>query len=72
MFHLPKKQVLLKEAIGMIAAEAIIPYPPGIPVILKGERILEEQVRLIQHLIQQGATIQHQDIEQGIQVFIGN
>ncbi|WP_053075136.1 aminotransferase class I/II-fold pyridoxal phosphate-dependent enzyme [Ornithinibacillus californiensis] len=70
MLYLPKKKVQINQAIGLIAAEAIIPYPPGIPIILKGERITDEQTKLIQHLIQQGATIQHQDIEQGIQVFL--
>jgi arginine decarboxylase len=69
MFHLSKKKARLEETVGSIAAEAVIPYPPGIPVIAKGERITEEQIRLIRHLIQQGATIQHQNIEQGIEVF---
>ncbi|WP_042147578.1 aminotransferase class I/II-fold pyridoxal phosphate-dependent enzyme [Paucisalibacillus sp. EB02] len=69
MFQLPRKRVQLKEAIGYVAAEAVIPYPPGVPVILKGERVTEEQIKLIQHLIKQGATIQHQGMEQGIQVF---
>lgn len=69
MFKLAKKKAKLEETVGYIAAEAVIPYPPGIPVILKGERITEEQIRLIRHLIQQGATFQHHDIEQGIEVF---
>ncbi|WP_010094918.1 aminotransferase class I/II-fold pyridoxal phosphate-dependent enzyme [Ornithinibacillus scapharcae] len=69
MIQLTKKKVPLGETRDLIAAEAVIPYPPGIPVILKGERITEEQIRLIQHLIQQGAKIQHRDIHQGIQVF---
>jgi arginine decarboxylase len=69
MLLLDRKEVSLKEAEGLTAAEAVIPYPPGIPVILKGEKVTEEQIRLIQHLIQQGTTIQHRDIEQGIQVF---
>src|SRR5699024_1819831 len=33
------KYVMLEHAEGYIAAEAIIPYPPGIPILLKGERI---------------------------------
>ncbi|WP_047980695.1 aminotransferase class I/II-fold pyridoxal phosphate-dependent enzyme [Ornithinibacillus contaminans] len=69
MHRLRTKTVLIEHAKDQVAAEAIIPYPPGIPVILKGERITEEQIRLIQHLIQQGATFQHHAIEQGIQVF---
>ncbi|MEN2766747.1 aminotransferase class I/II-fold pyridoxal phosphate-dependent enzyme [Ornithinibacillus xuwenensis] len=69
MRSLPKQVVAMQQAKDFIAAESVIPYPPGIPVILKGEKITEEQISLLRHLIQQGATIQHQDIEQGIQVF---
>lgn len=69
MVQLPEKKVPLAESQELIAAESVIPYPPGIPVILKGERITEEQIRLTQHLIQQGAKIQHRNINQGIQVF---
>ncbi|WUR86750.1 hypothetical protein OG967_47205 [Streptomyces phaeochromogenes] len=29
------------EAVGRIAAEMITPYPPGIPVVLPGERLTE-------------------------------
>ncbi|WP_188383889.1 aminotransferase class I/II-fold pyridoxal phosphate-dependent enzyme [Ornithinibacillus halotolerans] len=71
MLHLQRQTTRLGEANGMIAAEAVIPYPPGIPVILKGEYITKEQIELLQHLIQHGATIQHQDINKGIQVFVG-
>jgi arginine/lysine/ornithine decarboxylase len=28
-----------KEAVGRICAEQVTPYPPGIPVLLPGERI---------------------------------
>jgi lysine decarboxylase len=31
--------VPLREAVGEIAAEAIIPYPPGIPILTPGEVI---------------------------------
>ena len=34
-----KKKILWQEAIGQIACEAIIPYPPGIPVVYPGEVI---------------------------------
>jgi arginine/lysine/ornithine decarboxylase len=32
------------DAVGRIAAEQITPYPPGIPVILPGERINQEVI----------------------------
>ena len=34
----------LNTSYGYIAAEDIVPYPPGIPVILKGENIRKEIV----------------------------
>ncbi len=43
-FFGPVEDVPAREAIGRIAAEQITPYPPGIPVILPGERITEAVV----------------------------
>ncbi|WP_046173289.1 aminotransferase class I/II-fold pyridoxal phosphate-dependent enzyme [Domibacillus indicus] len=50
-----KKAVSLKEAVDSIAAEMIIPYPPGIPLIMEGESISADQVEQIKWLISQGA-----------------
>lgn len=36
------KEVELKEAAGMVAAEMVAPYPPGIPVVYPGEVITKE------------------------------
>lgn len=36
-----KKQLDLKDSIGEIAAASIIPYPPGVPLIVPGEVITE-------------------------------
>lgn len=38
------KKVAYTEAVGEIAAQNITPYPPGIPLVLKGQRILSEDV----------------------------
>src|SRR5699024_5755497 len=54
---------------GRIAAEAVIPYPPGIPLIMKGERITEEHSNQIRQLMIQGAGFQHRDLTNGILVF---
>lgn len=62
----------LRKAIGSVAAEAVIPYPPGIPLILKGERVTATHIQVIEHLIQQGVTFQHRDINKGIKVFKGD
>lgn len=39
--------VFLKEACGRRAAEFLIPYPPGIPLVCPGERITEEIIRYL-------------------------
>ncbi len=41
-FFAPKETVPAGQAVGRICAEQITPYPPGIPVIIPGERITAE------------------------------
>ncbi|GAA0608919.1 aminotransferase class I/II-fold pyridoxal phosphate-dependent enzyme [Virgibacillus siamensis] len=62
-------KIPLSQSAGCIAAEAITPYPPGIPFILKGERITETHISIIKQLIHQGAAIQHDNVTQGVSVF---
>jgi len=45
-----KKKVPIDESVGYICAETIAPYPPGIPVLLPGERITEEVVRYLKFI----------------------
>lgn len=63
------KQIPLNQSSGYIAAEAFTPYPPGIPYILKGERINGSHISIINQLIKQGAIIQHRNLTDGITVF---
>jgi arginine decarboxylase len=37
-----KETVATAQAVGRICAEQITPYPPGIPVIIPGERVTAE------------------------------
>ncbi|TVP86866.1 MAG: aminotransferase class I/II-fold pyridoxal phosphate-dependent enzyme [Alkalicoccus sp.] len=50
MFTKKTREVLWEESEGLTAAETVIPYPPGIPLLLRGERIhsmhLKERNRL--------------------------
>ena len=71
MQRLPEKKVDWLIAPGYIAAEAIIPYPPGVPLIMKGELISETHRHHVRVLIEQGARFQNKGIEQGIRVFKG-
>ncbi|MBU7594115.1 aminotransferase class I/II-fold pyridoxal phosphate-dependent enzyme [Metabacillus halosaccharovorans] len=60
-FYLKKcKKVLIEldDSIGHYSAEAIIPYPPGIPLIMVGEKITKELVEKIRRMIELGVNIQ--------------
>jgi arginine/lysine/ornithine decarboxylase len=52
------RKVFLKEALGEIAAEQIIAYPPGIPLLFPGERITLPIIEQIKYLVDQGAKFQ--------------
>ena len=43
-FFGPAEHVRVDDAVGRVAAEQITPYPPGIPVVVPGERINREVV----------------------------
>ena len=60
--NLKRKQKKIKDltaSIGEIAAENIVPYPPGVPILLKGEMITKEHVDYIRDIYQYGITIQN-------------
>lgn len=44
-------EISFQEAIGKISGEMVIPYPPGIPLIMLGEIITEEKVSNLEKLI---------------------
>ncbi|WP_214749808.1 aminotransferase class I/II-fold pyridoxal phosphate-dependent enzyme [Exiguobacterium sp. s189] len=52
------RRVSFNQAIGCVSAETVIPYPPGIPWILKGERITEEKIRVLLEWISLGRKLQ--------------
>jgi arginine decarboxylase len=52
------KAVPLEAAIGFLAAEMVIPYPPGIPLLFSGEKITDQVVNQIKWMAQQGASFQ--------------
>jgi arginine/lysine/ornithine decarboxylase len=51
-FYAPTRMIPIGDAAGEIAAEMICPYPPGIPVILPGERFTDTII----DFAQQGAA----------------
>jgi len=56
-FYAQQRTVEIQAAIGHIAAEAVCPYPPGIPVLLPGEVITAEAVSYLQQVQAQGGVI---------------
>ena len=52
-----KETIPIKEAIGRISGELICPYPPGIPVLMPGEKITSEAIEYLLKAIAAGAKI---------------
>lgn len=67
------EEIQIKDAQNRVSAEKIIPYPPGIPLILPGEVISEEVIKTYLHLKYQGANIlkSHAGSDDTIRVVIG-
>ena len=59
--HKKVELIPLIEANGRICAENIIPYPPGIPLLLPGEWIKEEDLKQIDRLLMAGSRFQGGD-----------
>ncbi|MGU3474034.1 aminotransferase class I/II-fold pyridoxal phosphate-dependent enzyme [Paenibacillus sp. D51F] len=53
-----EEKVMIKDSAGRLAAERIIPYPPGIPLVYEGERITPETAAHMQKLLKAGARFQ--------------
>ncbi|RYL88163.1 aminotransferase class I/II-fold pyridoxal phosphate-dependent enzyme [Sporolactobacillus sp. THM7-4] len=68
---MPVKEIKLEEAAGRIAAEHVIPYPPGIPALVQGERITEKRVQAIVAWKKAGAVFQNESTNHGrIKVYL--
>lgn len=60
-FFAAQAPVRLADAAGRIAAEAITPYPPGIPLVMPGERLSSEVIGLLSALRAAGNPISASD-----------
>ena len=54
----PSRDCPLDQAVGQIAAEEISIYPPGIPVLVPGERIAEEDVEQVKKALETRLDVQ--------------
>ncbi len=57
-YHAPNLVVTLDEAIDEIAAEQVMIYPPGIPILIPGEVITQEVIEDIKFYMQKGSELQ--------------
>lgn len=56
-YHAPSKYVDYDQAIDEIAAESVMIYPPGIPILIPGEKISETLIKSLKFYENQGSTI---------------
>jgi arginine/lysine/ornithine decarboxylase len=56
-FFGPAELVPVAEAVGRIAAEQVTPYPPGIPVLVPGERINAEVLEYLRSGLEAGMVL---------------
>jgi len=57
------KRIPLRAAAGHISAQTLTPYPPGIPVLIPGERITTDIVEYIQNLVARKIRISGQETD---------
>ncbi|MCG3203372.1 MAG: Arginine decarboxylase [Elusimicrobia bacterium] len=57
------KRVPLRKAIGHISAQPLTPYPPGIPVLIPGERVTTEIVEYLEDLTERAVRVSGQEAE---------
>lgn len=55
--YAPSRRVNLADCLGEVCAESVIPYPPGIPLILPGEMIEQEHLAFLHYASSRGMNI---------------
>ena len=56
-----KKSVPIREASGEISGESIMIYPPGIPLVIPGERLTDQIIEHYNFYIEQNCMIMNDD-----------
>lgn len=65
-FFKPRKSILFKNSVGKISGEFIIPYPPGVPILVMGEKISDKIIDQTIKFYEKGIDIlglRHNNIE---------
>lgn len=56
-FFAPATTVPADEAVGRICVESLCPYPPGVPVLVSGERVTQECVTVLKQVLDSGGSV---------------
>lgn len=62
-----RREVPLSQAEGLIAGSFVTVYPPGVPMLVPGEEITAEAIRLIQENVRLGLTVEGIRMEKEVQ-----
>lgn len=63
-----KEAVLPEAAVGRIAGEFINLYPPGVPMVVPGERLTAEVIKQIERYLKEGLNVQ--GLEQNARIWV--
>lgn len=53
-FYAPGEYLPLKQSVGRIIKDALVPYPPGVPLLMPGEVAEQEHIEVLSRLLKTG------------------
>ncbi len=56
-YFAPSRALPVEQAVGEVVAENIIPYPPGIPLVVPGEVLDQEHLEYLHYLMRMGSGV---------------
>lgn len=56
-FEREKVEITIEKVLGHICGKAVVPYPPGVPILNPGELIDETSINMIKYYLEQKATV---------------
>lgn len=57
VLNMEKVNIKINNSIGKISGDNIVPYPPGIPIVMMGEIIDKSSINMIKYYIGQGISV---------------
>ncbi|WP_326909325.1 aminotransferase class I/II-fold pyridoxal phosphate-dependent enzyme [Sedimentibacter sp. MB31-C6] len=69
-FYAKNELIDINKSIGRTAAESIIPYPPGIPLVCPGEIIVQDTIDYVKTMLENGINVNGVDKNNKLRVVI--